>query len=112
MRMTSLIEKLRELRSRTGEGAGASAGASLDEQSVERLMRLLCETRDDELSCEEVFSCLDEYVECLEAHHEFGHRKQLVEHHLKLCTDCRDELDALIHALEDADAAGHVDIAP
>ena len=105
--MTSLIEKLRELRSRTGESTGTGAGASLNEQSIERLMHLLCETRDDELSCEEVFNCLDEYVECLEVHQEFGHRKQLVEHHLNLCTDCRDELDALIHALEDANAAEH-----
>ena len=105
--MTSLIEKLRELRSRAAGSTGTGAGAPLNEQSIERLMHLLCETRDDELSCEEVFSCLDEYVECLEAHQEFGHRKQLVEHHLNLCTDCRDELDALIHALEDANAAEH-----
>ena len=103
--MSNLIEKLRELRSRTKESAAAKANLPLDERGVERLMHLLCETRDDELSCEEVFSCLDEYVECLESHQEFGARKQLVEHHLNLCADCRDELDALIHALEDADAA-------
>lgn len=102
--MANLIEKLRELRSRTQESALTNADMPLDERGVERLMHLLCETSDDELSCEEVFNCLDEYVECLESHQEFGHRKQLVEHHLNLCTDCRDELDALIHALEDADA--------
>ena len=103
--MSNLIEKLRELKSRTNKGMVTNADVQLDELSVERLMHLLSITRDDELSCEDVFNCLDEYVECLEYHQEFGKRKQLVEHHLSFCTDCRDELDALIHALEDADAA-------
>lgn len=107
-----MIEKLRELKSRTNKDAMTEASVPLDEQSVERLMHLLCETRDDELSCEEVYNCLDEYVDCLESHQEFGNRKQLVEHHLSICSDCRDELDALIHALENADTADWGTAAP
>jgi hypothetical protein len=76
----------------------------LDDQAIERLMRLLCETRDDELSCEEVFSRLDEYVDCLMARQGVGEIQLRFEHHLALCRDCHDELDALVHALESAAA--------
>jgi hypothetical protein len=72
----------------------------LDDQSIERLMHLLCETRDDELSCEEVYGRLDEYVDCLMAHRDVGEKQLLFEHHLSICPDCRDELEALVHALE------------
>lgn len=102
--MSSTIEKLRALLERQSPPDSASTGAALDEKAAERLMRLLCETRDDELSCEEVFNCLDEYVDCLAAYQNMGGKKPLVEHHLNLCTDCRDQLDALVHALETATA--------
>lgn len=106
--MSNLIEKLRELLGGATPTAPNHVAVPLDDRSVERLMHLLSETRDDELSCEEVFSCLDEYVECLESHHgdvghgDVGGKKPLVEHHLSICPDCRDELHALIHALENA----------
>ncbi len=75
----------------------------MDDPACDRLLQLLCATRDDELSCEDVFACLDEYVDCL------LNRSQmmsvpLVEHHLSLCTDCRDELHALQRALARAAA--------
>ena len=101
--MANLIDKLRELLGRSSPLAHtADIAVPLDDQSIERLMHLLCETRDDELSCEEVFNCLDEYADCLESHQDVGGKKLLVEHHLSICADCRDELDALIHALENA----------
>lgn len=62
------------------------------------------ETRDDELSCEEVYNTLDEYVDCLMAHRDVGSVRPLLEHHLGICPDCRDELNALVHALENATA--------
>lgn len=97
--MAHLTDKIREL---LGEPAyaGPMGEASIDDQSCERLIRLLYATRDDELSCEEVFNCLDEYVDCLEARGDTAGRDQLVEHHLSICPDCRTELVALIHALE------------
>lgn len=104
--MTDLIEKLRQLLARASSPAPEKEDVPLDAASVERLMSLLCETRDDELSCEEVFNCMDEYAECLESRHDVAHdvggKRALVEHHLSLCPDCRDELHALIHALENA----------
>lgn len=100
--MAQLIDKLRELLERPSHTSGPAAITALDDQSIERLLVLLCVTRDDELSCEEVFNCLDEYVDCLAAHSDLGDRQALVDHHLSFCADCRDELNALINVLRDA----------
>jgi hypothetical protein len=103
--MSSLIDKLRKLTGRHSETTSETTiVVPLDDESVTRLMHLLCETHDDELSCEEVFNCLDEYVDCLASHQDIGGKTPLVEHHLSICADCRDELDALVHALENATA--------
>lgn len=98
--MPSLIDKLRGLQKQSP--LETCIHVPLDDQSIERLMRLLCETRDDELSCEEVYGRLDEYVDCLMAQRDVGEKQWLFEHHLSICSDCRDELEALVHALESA----------
>ena len=102
--MSNLIDRLRQLLRMPSSPASACVNVPLDDASLERLMHMLNETRNDELTCEEVFSCLDEYVDCLEAYQDVGGKKLLVEHHLNMCPDCRVQLDALIHALENATA--------
>lgn len=97
--MANLIEKLRVIMGRPTYMSETSVAVPLDEQSVERLMNLLCVTQDDELSCEEVYNRLDEYVDCLMSKQDVGSVRPLLEKHLGFCADCRDELDALVHAL-------------
>ena len=101
--MSSVIDTIRRLLERPVPAAPTVA-VPLDDQSIDRLLHLLCDTRDDELSCEEVFTCLDEYVDCLASHDHDMDRLPLVEHHLALCADCRDQLNALQQALADASA--------
>ena len=99
--MSSVIDTIRRLLERPDPEP--TVVVPLDDPSVDRLLHLLCDTRDDEMSCEEVFVCLDEYVDCLVNHqHDMGNLT-LVEHHLVLCPDCRDELAALQQALAAAD---------
>ena len=102
--MSNLIDRLRQLLGLAARPTPACVNVPLDDASLERLMHILSETRNDELSCEEVFNCLDEYVDCLEAYQDVGGKKPLVEHHLSICPDCRIQLDALIHALENVTA--------
>jgi len=96
--MSSVTDTIRRLLERP---APSEPGVvlPLDDPSIDRLLRLLCDTRDDELSCEEVFARLDEYVDCLVSHKQVTENAPLVEHHLALCADCRDELHALQQAL-------------
>lgn len=84
------------------QSPAGSVAIPVDDAVVERLMHLLCETRDDELSCEEVYARLDEYVDCLVSRQPAGEQTPLVEHHLALCPDCHDALDALRRALDNA----------
>lgn len=96
--MPSVIDTIRHLLERPGP-AEPVVSVPLDEQSIDRLLHLLCDTRDEELSCEEVFARLDEYVDCLVSHQHVMDGQPLLEHHLSLCPDCRDELTALQQAL-------------
>jgi hypothetical protein len=96
--MSSVIDTIRRLLERPAP-TEPSVVVPLDDPSIDRLLHLLCDTRDDELSCEEVFARLDEYVDCLISHKRVMDSVPLVEHHLTLCADCRDELHALQLAL-------------
>ena len=96
--MSSVIDTIRQLLERPAQSEPGVV-VPLDDPSIDRLLHLLCDTRDDELSCEEVFARLDEYVDCLISHHGVIQQQPLVEHHLHICADCRDELRALQLAL-------------
>jgi len=101
--MANLSDKLRRIMGRSSSATDMSAAVPLDDHSLDRLMRLLAVTRDDELSCEEVYNRLDEYVDCLMSKEDMGEITPLLEHHLSFCGDCHDELDALVHALKLSD---------
>ena len=96
--MSSVIDTIRQLLERPVPSE-PNIDVPLDDPSIDRLLYLLCDTRDDELSCEEVSARLDEYVDCLVSQKRVLENGPLVEHHLALCADCRDELRALQLAL-------------
>ncbi len=100
--MANLIHRLRELLGLSSQPIQTNVSVPLDDESLERLMSLLSVTQDDELSCEEVYNCLDEYVDCLASNQDVGGKRPRVEIHMSFCADCRDELEALIHALDNA----------
>ena len=101
--MSSVIDTIRQLLERPAQSEPGVV-VPLDDPSIDRLLHLLCDTRDDELSCDEVFIRLDEYVDCLISHGQVVESQPLIEHHLGLCADCRDELRALQRALARAAA--------
>ncbi len=96
--MSSVSDTIRQLLERPAQGEPGVV-VPLDDASIDRLLHLLCDTRDDELSCDEVFIRLDEYVDCLIGHGQMWEHRPLIDHHLTLCADCRDELRALQQAL-------------
>ena len=101
--MSSVIDTIRQLLERPAQSE-PSVVVPLDDSSIDRLLYLLCDTRDDELSCDDVFLRLDEYVDCLISHGQMTEHRPLIEHHLTICADCRDELHALQQALAQAAA--------
>lgn len=66
------------------------------------LIQKLQRTADVELTCEEVFALLDEYVEMALRGEDVAALMPLVRHHLEMCADCREEFEALERILRAA----------
>ncbi|MEZ4515526.1 MAG: hypothetical protein R3C44_01365 [Chloroflexota bacterium] len=102
-----------KLRASVGDAPPADASSeppekapTFDDAAVERLMHALSMTRDDELSCAEVYAFLDEYAELsVENEAAAAALMPLMEMHLEMCPDCHEYFDALCHTLDAQDNA-------
>jgi uncharacterized protein with PIN domain len=74
---------------------------SLSKQQLDGLMRLIGLTQDSEINCEQCFSLLAEFAEQELAGKSIPDALQAVEHHLAVCSDCREEYEALRQALQE-----------
>jgi hypothetical protein len=63
------------------------------------LLMGLEQTRPVEYDCEDVYRLMDQYVELLKRGEDPAVLMPLVEHHLKMCGDCREELEALLRMM-------------
>ena len=70
------------------------------EQYLHRLMTRLENTREDELSCDEVFALVDEFAEASQRGENVNSLKPLLRHHLDMCRECDEEYEALLQVLE------------
>ena len=59
------------------------------------VVRMLENTAEKELSCDEVFALLDQYAEMVQRGEDAAHLMPLVMHHLQRCPDCLEEYEAL-----------------
>ena len=77
--------------------------ATLTQEMLVDLMNRLEKTTEDAYCCDEVFALLDEYVELVVDDEQARQLMPLVQNHLDICSDCRDEYDVLLHVLETAE---------
>jgi hypothetical protein len=75
----------------------------LDAEHLKRLVRGVLATRSHELTCGECFDQLDQFVELKLAGKSPSQALPLVEAHLRLCHDCREEYELLLDALHALD---------
>ena len=66
---------------------------------VAKLARVVAETRETEIGCDECFERLDTFVEADLAGSEARSAMPLVGDHLDRCADCRSTFEALLSAL-------------
>ncbi|NUM43154.1 MAG: hypothetical protein HUU38_00495 [Anaerolineales bacterium] len=64
------------------------------------LLQSLPHTREVELTCDEVFALLDEYADRAQRGENVAQLMPLVEHHLMMCPECREEYEALVRVLQ------------
>ncbi|MGC8855357.1 MAG: hypothetical protein ACP5QU_01010 [Anaerolineae bacterium] len=69
---------------------------SLSKDHIKRLILWLENANSPSLTCEEVYSLLDEYVEHEIKGHDASRLMPLLEKHLEVCEECCEEYEALL----------------
>ena len=72
---------------------------SLDIDLLKQMVRDIAVTQTDEIGCDTCFGQIDQYVESSLAGRSAEEAMPLVEHHLTVCKDCREEFEALLMAV-------------
>lgn len=72
-------------------------------EELKKMLRMLAETCEVEINCEDCYSELDEFVDLILAGKSPDEVMPLVEQHLRICGDCKEEFQALIDALSAAE---------
>lgn len=72
----------------------------LTKEVLKNLIQAAVKTRSDEIGCDECFDKLHEFAEMKLAGKSPEEAMPLVEDHLNRCSDCREEFEALLDALE------------
>ena len=63
------------------------------------VLREIAETREVEIGCDECFEQLDRFVEMKLSGLDTAQAMPLVQEHLEICGECREEFEALLLAL-------------
>ena len=72
----------------------------LPNEAVLGFLRVLEDVRKEDLSCEEIYSKLDEYVECEVDSKDAAHIMPLIREHLDICHECCEEYEVLLDVVE------------
>ncbi len=63
------------------------------------LLREIAEVRDEEIGCDECFEQVDRFIEMELSGLDAAQAMPLVQEHLEICGECREEYEALLTAL-------------
>ncbi|MGB7117081.1 MAG: hypothetical protein WBD56_13140 [Anaerolineales bacterium] len=65
-----------------------------------KLMHMVDQTQEEEDSCDDVLQLLDEYAEMVSRGEDAEKMMPLIKHHLDMCPDCREEVEALLSVMQ------------
>jgi len=75
----------------------------LSTETVLGFLRVLENLEKEEITCDELYIKLDEYVEREVDKKDAAELMPLMREHLDICSDCCEEYEALLHVIEEAD---------
>lgn len=64
-------------------------------EMMKKMLTMLSNTQDIELTCDEVFAVLDQFAELAAQGEDVSQLMPLVKQHLDMCPDCQDEYRVL-----------------
>lgn len=73
---------------------------SLSKSEIAQLLKLIGQTEDHELNCEECLALVAEFAESQLSGKSVSAGLQAVDQHLAVCTECREEYEALRKTLD------------
>ncbi len=95
--MSNFTHSIRQLIARI-LGQPSSRERKKDEL-VQGLMKALRDSREREIGCDEVYEVLDQYAEAVLKGVDTAELMPLVNHHIHMCHECREELEMLMEML-------------
>ncbi len=91
-----IFERLQRLFTGQKKSSAASLEMERDKSAVmEKVLTMLSNTREEELTCDQVFAALDQFVELEARGEDVSKLMPLVQHHLMMCADCMEEYKVL-----------------
>jgi hypothetical protein len=66
----------------------------------QKLIQMVEKTQEIELPCDDVYQILDQYTELVYQGENAQELMPLVELHIEICPDCREEFEALLRILQ------------
>jgi len=70
-----------------------------DKDIFKMLIREIAEVREEEIGCDECFEQVDRFIEMELSGLDAARAMPLVQEHLEICGECREEYEALLTAL-------------
>ena len=64
-------------------------------EKMQKMMTMLAQTQEQELTCDEVFALLDQFAELAAQGEDVAQLMPLVKRHLDMCPDCMEEYRVL-----------------
>jgi hypothetical protein len=74
----------------------ASGTSAQSNEMLDKLLQMVNDTDEVEISCDDVMALLDQYVELEARGEDVAHLLPLVKKHLDRCRDCHEEYEALV----------------
>ncbi len=87
--------------------AAASPRREIPPPAIAKLARDIELTQDIEYSCDDVHRLLDQFAEAVLRGEDVARLMPLVQQHIDLCPDCREEFEALMRILRASPAPAH-----
>ena len=95
MKLTEAIKRLAQKLGRENEEEKMQAP-----EALRKIIQMVENTQEVELSCDDVYHLLDQYTEIAAMDGDTEQLMPLVEHHIEICPDCREEFEALLRVLQ------------
>lgn len=92
MNIKQLIQRIFGSKKQKSSSGGTPAGQS---EKMQKMMAMLSNTQEVELTCDDVFALLDQFTELAAQGEDVRKLMPLVQQHLDMCDDCREEYRVL-----------------